>query len=118
AARRGACELPAQLHHQADEAGVGNEQVGAEPDDSNRQAAVLCEPQRLLQLVDRLRARERGGGPARPEGGETREQHVLLDVHASRSSNSGAARSTSPAPIVRTRSPARARAATKRAPSS
>src|SRR3954470_905491 len=111
------CEVTGELEHQPVEAVVGDEQVRPETDYSNGEALVSGEPQRPLQLVDGLRACKGRSRPTGPDRREARERDVPLDVHRSNSSSSCAAWSTSPAPTVRMRSPARARRARKCAPS-
>src|SRR6266540_3634705 len=113
---------PPRLCHQGDGLGragaVRAEHVRAEADRRHREPAARGPRQRLLELRDRLRPREGPRGATGPERGETRERDAFLDLHASSSRIMRPARSTSPAPIVRTRSPRRARRERKRAASS
>jgi hypothetical protein len=100
-------ELAVEPQDQAVEAFVGHEQIGAETDGGNGKTALGREAERLLQLVDGGRTREGARRAAGAERGVARERDALLDLHASLSSSAAAARSTSPAPIVTTRSPGR-----------
>src|SRR5206468_7481811 len=84
---------------------VGDEQVGAEPDDGDGQPALRGEPKQLLHLCGGAGPSERARRAAGPERRVAGELDALLDRHASTSSSFGAARSTSPAPRVRTMSP-------------
>src|SRR5207245_10390369 len=95
-------ELAGHLEPEPVEALVGDEQVRAEPDRRNREIPLSRPGQRFLKLAKRLGA---GEGLRRPTGAhrrEAREEDPLLDLHPSSSRISGAARSTSPAPIVST----------------
>src|SRR5439155_22709075 len=114
----GGREFTGEFEHERVDTFVRDEQVRAEPDGRDRQVRLTRERDRLLELCDRLGP---GEEPRRSPGADRRhaaERDVSLDLHASASRTSGPARSTSPAPIVRTRSPGRARPARKRAPSS
>src|SRR5215831_14596247 len=110
-------ELPRELQHKPVEAGVRDQEVRAETDHRDPQLVLAGIRERRLKLAQRFRPRERRRGPAGAESREAREHDVPIDVHASNSSSSGAARSTSPAPIVSARSPLRACVARKRTPS-
>src|SRR4029079_560460 len=90
------------------------EEIRAEADDGAVERALLRPSQKLFHLRFRLRPCEATSRPARAQRGEPRELDALLDPHASASRISGAARSTSPAPSVRTVSPSRAHPATRR----
>src|SRR5205823_5161585 len=111
-------ESAAEPEHERVHALVGDEEVRAEPDGRDGEPALGAPAQQLLDLGERLGPCERAGGAAGAERRVPREGDPLLHVHASASSSSGAARSTSPAPSVRTVSPGRAQPATSRAPSS
>src|SRR5262249_26780915 len=91
---------------------------GAEADRGDREPALPSPAEQLLDLLDAPWLRERPRPPARSERRVARELDALLDLHASCSSSSAAARSTSPAPSVRTRPPGRTQPATSRTASS
>jgi hypothetical protein len=103
---------------------VGDEEVRAEADDRDRRLVLLGPGEQIDELVDGLRLREPAGGAAGPDRRVAVEPDVLLQAfgllgHAdSLSKIRPAARSTSPAPTVTTRSPGRAWAATRPAASS
>src|SRR4029450_9887067 len=114
--RRG--QLPAKFQDERVDALVGHEQIRAQPDDRNRKVVPPRPGQRLLDLLERRRFRQ---CLRRPPGSERRvaaDRNRRFDLQPSASRMRSAARSTSPAPRVSTRSPARACAATKRAASS
>ena len=111
-------ELAREPEHERVDAVVGAEQVRAQTDRRNRKVALRGPGERLLELAEARRPGERASRPARADRRQPRQRHPVLDVHAIASSTSGPARSTSPAPTVRTRSPGRAQAATSLAPSS
>src|SRR5207248_4129001 len=111
-------QLAVQPEDEGVDAVVGDEQVRSEADRRGWQAAFARPAERLRDLVDVCRPREGASRSASAEGRQPPDRDVLVDLHASASRRSGTARSTSPAPSVSTRSPARARRARKRAPSS
>src|SRR5262245_34800644 len=97
---------------------VRDEDVRAEPDREHVKSFGRGPAERLFEVGDALRSSEVARRPADPDRRQASERHVLLDVHASSARRSGTPSSTSPAPIVSTTSPARARPARNRAPSS
>ena len=106
------CEQAGEPQDERIDAVVGGEQVRAEADGRDGQAARRRPAQRLLDLLLRLGPREGARRAAGAERREAGELDAFFDVHASASSRSGPARSTSPAPSVSTVSPGRAHAAT------
>src|SRR5438445_1890938 len=111
-------EPAAELQHERVDAVVGDEQVRAEPDRRHREPTLGRPREHMLELGRGLRSGKRARGPAGAERRVARERDALIDLHASASSSTATARSTSPAPTVSTVSPARAWAASKRAPAS
>ena len=97
---------------------VGDEEIRAEPDREHVHPTLGRPDEGLLELFARARPREVASRPADPDRRQAAEWNVLLDLHASSSSRSGTARSTSPAPTVTATSPGRARRAMNLAPSS
>jgi hypothetical protein len=104
-------QLTGELQDEAVEALVGDEQIRAQTDGRNLQALAGRVSQRLLELGKRLRPREGARRAARPERREPCELDAAFDAQVLSPSSKEAARSTSPAPIVTTRSPLRAVAA-------
>ena len=91
---------------------VGGEHVRAEPDDEHVEPLVRGEAQRLAELGDRARPRERTRRTARADRRQPRERDAVLDRrHAgSPSTTARAIRHGSPTPSVTTTSPGRAQA--------
>ena len=91
------------------DAGVGGEQVGAEPDDGDPEALAPARPsERLLQLGERPRLGERARRPAGADRRQPRERDAFLDGTRHAGSPSTIARAIfhgSPTPNVITRSP-------------
>src|SRR5205823_3739014 len=111
-------QLAAELEHELVDAVVRREQVRAEADGRDTERALLRPGEKLLHLSSGRGPREGARRTARAQRGEPGELDALLDLHASASRISSAARSTSPAPSVRTVSPGRAQPATSCAASS
>ncbi len=110
-------ELAAELEHEALVALVGGEEIRSEPDRGDRKLLLARPGQHLHELVHGAWIPEPASGPTGAKGRVLRERHTFLKVHRSCSSMSGSAESTSPAPIVSTRSPGRANEATSAAAS-
>src|SRR5207253_418378 len=89
-----------------------------EADNGDAYVLLTRKPQRLGEFDDGLGPREPACRPTGAQRREARQSHILLGLHASASSSTGTARSTSPAPTVSTTSPGRARLASQRAPCS
>src|SRR6266511_4241251 len=112
-------EHSVELERKPRETLVCDEQVGAQADRSRRDVVLLGPREEVGELLDQLGLREPPRSSPGPERRELGEADILLDLHApSLSSSSGTAWSTSPAPIVTTRSPERARAPRSSAPCS
>src|SRR6185436_7141407 len=111
-------QLTGELQDERVDAVVRDEQVRPEADRRDRKLALARPAEHVEQLLDILRPRERPRLAPGAERRVPRERHTLLDLHASSRTSRPAARSTSPAPTVSTRSPGRARSARNVAPSS
>jgi hypothetical protein len=101
-------EHTGELERETGEAAVSNEEVGAESNRGDQDLLLHCPVDELAELGNSLGTGEPRRRPASSERRELRKLDVGLDLHASPSSKSGTARSTSPAPIVAMRSPGRA----------
>src|SRR6185295_10148556 len=71
-----------ELHDQAVEAVVGDQQIAAAAEEEQREIVIGAPGDRLPQLVDGRRAEKTARGAADADGGEGGERDVGLDLHA------------------------------------
>src|SRR6185312_4127399 len=76
-------ELSTELQDERVDPLVGDEQVRAEPDRRDPGVVLRRPPERLVQLVEALRPRQRPRRAAGAERRVARERDVLLELHES-----------------------------------